>query len=97
MTFWFIVNFLILIGSLNGNIRFGLGLGDLIYVGIVGGITLLVGIYYLIYRKKSSDSSHLTKSDVIVMMFCLSFTLYIILKMTYLREIMSKWDGQVFF
>ena len=97
MIIWFMSNVLITVGSLTGKIRFGLGLGDLIYIGVVGLAVIIAAIYYYIDFRVSGNSLVVTKRNLLVMACCLIFLLYIILKMTYWRDWESKWDGRIFF
>jgi len=97
MIAWFILNVMIIIGLLLSKIRFGLGLADIIYIPILGGVVLIVGVFYLIRIRRSSTPKYLTNKDIVLALLCLAFSIFIILKMTYLRGIASQWDGRVFF
>ncbi len=93
--FFFLSQTLIVIGNWHGVIRFGLGLGDLVYVGVIG-LTVVVGlIVYL--RAIRSDSFYYSIWNRVFMIFCASFFIFILLKMTLLRGSESSWDGKIFF
>lgn len=94
---WFILNILIAIGNWTGKIRFGLGMGDLIYMGIIGLAIIIVAIYYYRDLRVSDNNEALSKSNLLIMIFCLIFLIFIILKMTYWRGLESRWDGRIFF
>jgi hypothetical protein len=93
MIMWFILNLSIALGNWTGKIRFGHGMGDLIYIGIIGIVVLIVCIYYYINFKENSN----TRGKLIIMAICFIFLIFITLKMTYWRGLESRWDGRVFF
>ena len=94
---WFILNVLIALGNWTGKIRFGLGMGDLIYMCIIGLAILIVAIYYYRDLRISDNIEVLSKSNLLMMGFCLIFLIFIILKITYWRGSESRWDGRIFF
>ena len=94
---WFVLNLLIGIGNWTGKIRFGLGLGDLIYMVIIGLAILFAGIYYLRDLKLYPGELLISKYNLMAMILCLAFLAFLILKMTYLRGWESRWDGRIFF
>ena len=97
MILWFILNVLIALGNWTGKIRFGLGLGDLVYMVVIGLAVVLVGVYYYRDLKIGSESDLISKSNLFVMTICFIFLVFIILKMTYWRGLESRWDGKIFF
>jgi len=95
MLLWFIINILIAFAIWIGKLRFGYGLGDLIYIGLIGLVIIIVGTYYITDLVFKFDKKEFSKSNIIVSIF--SFLLFILLKVTLLRGLESRWDGNIFF
>lgn len=93
----FVLNALIIIGSWTGKIRFGLGMGDLVYVGIMVLFSLIVLVYYIYNILSKGLKYKLSISNVTVLTLYLCFLFFIILQMTWFRGAESKWDGKIFF
>jgi len=94
MLLWFIINILIAFANWIGKLRFGYGLGDLIYIGLIGLVIIIVGTYYITDLVFKFDKKEFSKSNIIVSIFSL---LFILLKVTLLRGLESRWDGNIFF
>ena len=96
MLFWFISITLIVLGSFMGKLRFGYGLGDLLYVLLTIGILLVFGGVYLYDRFKGLN---LLDSPIhtYVIIFCTLVLVFLILKITILRGPESSWDGRIIF
>jgi hypothetical protein len=96
MFIWFAINVLIIYWNWTGAIRFGLGLGDLIYFGVSIIAVFIIGIYY-IHDCFNNQSEYVSKHDLKLIVICILSLLFIFLKMTILRGTESKWDGKIFF
>ena len=94
MGLWFLSLTLIAIGNWSGKIRFGLGLGDIFYQLIIIGVLLIMGAFYVFNLYKPS---YLFNQRFYLIIGCLLFFIFIILKMTLLRGSASSWDGRIFF
>lgn len=96
MVTWSLSLIIIAVGNWNGRIHFGLGLADIIYVFIIAGVLLLVGILYVtdLYKMPSSSVS---KKNITLGLICFVFLVFIILKMTFLRGGESSWNSKIFF
>lgn len=95
MILYFIFLILITIGNWNGYIRFGLGLGDLIYLVLIVFIFFISLIVYI--RSLKRGSNIFTLGDKTFIVFCILFSIFLLLKITVFRGDESLWDGKVFF
>ena len=77
--------------SMNGNLSFGGGLGDIAYFALAGGTFLLLGILLIALRK--SHQIHLS----ILLIASSLVLLYLMYACTIGRGAESRWDGTIFF
>lgn len=75
--------------SMSGRVRFGLGLGDVIYHGLIYLGLTIYGIYFFV-TKESHKNSHL-RFPVLVIGYCG----YLILMMTIWRGAEYRWNGNI--
>lgn len=75
--------------SMTGRIKFGLGLGDVIYHGLIYLGLIVYGIYFFLTRK------HLKSSYIIFPILIIGYCGYLILMMTIWRGAEYRWDGSV--
>lgn len=77
--------------SLNENLRFGVGMGDISYLALAGGTFILLGVLLIVLRK--SHPVHLW----ILLVASSLVLLYLIYACTIGRGEESSWDGTIFF
>jgi hypothetical protein len=94
MAFWNLLLGLIAILSAQGNIHFGLGLGDAFIFGIIIVFVLSIDIIYLLSLK---TTGFFQRNQKLILIIAGIFMLWILLQMTLLRGTLSPWDGQIFF
>lgn len=91
----FIVVFLlILIFTYNGNIHFGNGLGDLAYIFLTAGISIVNFVMIVAFRQILSRNKAMNIVLLVVNILVLLYTVY---SFTIGRGIERPWDGTVFF
>jgi len=92
---FFLGIFLLIIGlTFNGNLNFGNGLGDLVYVYVAGGMSIINFILLLTLRKS------LSKNKLLLIVFIglnCAVLLYLTYSFTLGRGIEQPWDGTIFF
>jgi hypothetical protein len=71
--------FMISVLSLSGNLKFGHGLGDVVYLGLLIAFSIGLGIFYFYQKGKRIANTWLLEISGIV------FLLFIILKATVFR------------
>ena len=92
---WYMLNLLVILGSLTDKIRFGHGLGDLAYIGIISCAICVVGFFQ--YRGLLRDSSLSSTGDKILFAFCVLFLIFVCLKITIWRGVEYPWNGNIFY
>ena len=95
MTLWFVAIILIMVGNWKGRIRFGLGLGDFLYLGIMAAAICVGAIIYI--RSISSFKFYHSKWNIFFFLSCIFFLTFILLKITIFRGGESTWDGRILF
>jgi|SRR5690554_2213327 len=75
--------------SMTGRVRFGLGLGDVIYHGLIYLGILVYGIYFFVTR------NHLKGSHMVFPIIVIGYCGYLILMMTIWRGSEYRWNGYV--
>ena len=96
MAFWFLFLILIALGNWTGKLRFGLGLGDFFYQILIISVLIIVGMFY-IYNLNKSSLLIVSNYRFYLILGCLLYLIFIILKLTILRGPESSWDGRIFF
>lgn len=91
LIFWFSTVLLIVLGNWIDVIRFGYGLGDLMYLIFCIIVLLIFGLITLanFFRK-------IKINKLFLVLLSLIFLLYLLLKLTYFRGSASPWDGHLF-
>lgn len=79
--------------SVWGGIRFGHGLGDLVYyLGALLLCCLSIGIFFIARSNRIWISG-----KIFLLLFYWTVLIYFFLKMSILRGVESRWDGNIFF
>jgi len=91
LSFWFSAVLLIIVGNWIDIIRFGYGLGDLIYLIFCIIALLIFGLisFMNFFRKVKINK-------LFLVLLSLIFLLFLLLKLTYFRGSASPWDGHFF-
>ncbi len=84
MIFWFLSLSLIVLGSLKGTIRFGHGMGDLIYVMSIVALIVIFGLIYIYDLYRGVPFLKLISNKYIIA-FCTALLFLVLLKITFLR------------
>jgi hypothetical protein len=87
---------IVIVLSLNGNLRYGAGMVDVFYDFGIGVLVVILLVYLL------DNISYKTIKDIelqhyIILGFYVVISLLILLKFTLLRGSMSPWNGRIFF
>ena len=79
-----------------GKVKFGLGLGDIVYLIIIVAIIVGVAIFY--FRSlRLYDENIVSSHDIYLILVCAFIVVFICLKLTVLRGPAAPWDGTIFF
>lgn len=75
--------------SISGRVRFGLGLGDVVYHGLIYLGLLIYGIFFFITKETPK------KRNLIFPIIVIGYCGYLILMMTIWRGVEYRWDGNI--